>query len=40
MIGRTHLRGTVLRRLLQDSSGATLTEFAFVGPVLILMVIQ
>ena len=38
MIGRTHLRGTVLRRLLQDSSGATLTEFAFVGPVLILMV--
>jgi Flp pilus assembly pilin Flp len=31
-------RRTFLRRLLGDNTGATLTEFAFVGPVLIVMV--
>ena len=31
-------RYPLLRRLLGDCSGATLTEFAFVGPVLILMI--
>lgn len=34
----TGLRPTLLRRLARDESGATLTEFAFVGPVLVLMV--
>lgn len=35
----THPRQeTLLRRLANDCSGATLTEFAFVGPVLILMI--
>ncbi|QIQ86052.1 TadE/TadG family type IV pilus assembly protein [Erythrobacter sp.] len=31
-------RPTLLRRLARDATGATLTEFAFVGPVLVLMV--
>jgi len=36
-ITHPHL-ATLLRRLASDSCGATLTEFAFVGPVLILMI--
>jgi hypothetical protein len=38
MIGRNHPRRSTLRHLAHDRSGATLTEFAFVAPVLILMV--
>lgn len=34
----TSMRPTLLRRLARDESGATLTEFAFVGPVLVLMI--
>jgi hypothetical protein len=38
MIARNPHPTPLLRRLRDDSSGATLTEFAFVGPVLILLV--
>jgi Flp pilus assembly protein TadG len=38
MIRTTSPRSTLLRRLLGDRSGATLTEFAFVGPVLVVLV--
>lgn len=38
MIGRAHSLAALLRRLRDDSSGVTLVEFAFVGPVLILMI--
>ncbi len=38
MIGARSRRVPMLRRLIGDRSGATLTEFAFVGPVLILMI--
>lgn len=38
MIRRVASLGTLLRRLRGDSSGVTLVEFAFVGPVLILMI--
>lgn len=34
----TGARPSLLARLMRDESGATLTEFAFVGPVLVLMV--
>ncbi|MFY7745123.1 MAG: TadE/TadG family type IV pilus assembly protein [Erythrobacter sp.] len=37
MVWRAHLP-TLLRRLRGDSKGVTLVEFAFVGPVLILMI--
>lgn len=39
MTGRLHRMGDFLRQLREDRSGVTLVEFAFVGPVLILMVI-
>lgn len=38
MIARIASRVTLLRRLFDDRSGVTLVEFAFVGPVLILMI--
>ncbi|KPF65232.1 TadE/TadG family type IV pilus assembly protein [Porphyrobacter sp. AAP60] len=38
MIGRLHLRRLAPRHLSHDSSGVTLVEFAFVAPVLILIV--
>ncbi len=38
MIRKSSPRPTLLRRLLGDRSGATLTEFAFVGPVLVVLV--
>lgn len=38
MIRRVASLGSLLRRLRGDSSGVTLVEFAFVGPVLILMI--
>jgi hypothetical protein len=39
MTRRTHpARRTLLHRLIGDRSGATLTEFAFVAPVLIMMI--
>lgn len=38
MIARNPHPTMLLRRLRDDNSGATLTEFAFVGPVLILLV--
>lgn len=38
MIARNPHSTLLLRRLRDDNSGATLTEFAFVGPVLILLV--
>lgn len=39
MIARNPFRFALLRRLCGDCSGVTLVEFAFVGPVLIVMVI-
>ena len=39
MTRRLHRMGDFLRQLRDDRSGVTLVEFAFVGPVLILMVI-
>ena len=39
MTRRLHHMGDFLRRLRDDRSGVTLVEFAFVGPVLILMII-
>lgn len=38
MIRKSSPRPSLLRRLLGDRSGATLTEFAFVGPVLVVLV--
>ncbi|WP_379921318.1 TadE/TadG family type IV pilus assembly protein [Erythrobacter sp. R86502] len=38
MIGRTSANQSFVRRLRSDRQGTTLTEFAFVGPVLILMI--